>query len=108
MTEDCKHHFRLKTRNLFDRLVRKFGFETIVAIVPASDLITHKRLRNLRKIHSRKKKMQAKDAIDENESDLEESFSVKSRPKRFVNSFYYSWMMEAMSEVVRSDEYTSE
>lgn len=87
MTEDCKHHFRLKTRNLFDRLIRKFGFDTIVAIVPASDMITQKRLRNLRKIQSRKKNMQAKEDTDENESDLETSFTVKSRPKRFVYSF---------------------
>jgi ribosomal RNA-processing protein 12 len=88
MTEDCKHHFRLKTRNLFDRLVRKFGFDTIVAIVPASDVITHKRLRNLRKIQTKKKKnMQAKEDIDENESDLEKSFAVKAHPKRFVYRF---------------------
>jgi ribosomal RNA-processing protein 12 len=97
MTEDCKHHFRLKTRNLFDRLVRKFGFETIVALVPASDMITHKRLRNLRRIHSRKKNMQAKEDIDENESDLEKSFTVKSRPKRFVYSSCYLWVIKAMS-----------
>jgi ribosomal RNA-processing protein 12 len=91
MTEDCKLHFRLKTRNLFDRLVRKFGFETVVALVPASDMITHKRLRNLHKIHNRKKNMQAKEDTDENESDQEKLFTVKSRPKRFVYSFCYSW-----------------
>lgn len=81
MTDDCKHHFRLKTRYLFDRLVRKLGFDTIVAMVPASDVITHKRLRNLRKIQTRKKNMQAKDDVDENESDLEKSFTVKACPK---------------------------
>ena len=84
MTDDCKHHFRLKTRYLFDRLVRKFGFDTIVAMVPASDTITHKRLRNLRKTQARKKNMQAKEDADESESDPEKSFTVKSRPKRFV------------------------
>jgi ribosomal RNA-processing protein 12 len=97
MSEDCKHHFRLKTRNLFDRLVRKFGFDTIVALVPASDTITHKRLRNLRKVQARKKKMQAKEDTDQNESDLEKSFSVKSRPKRFVYSFWLMYVMETLS-----------
>lgn len=87
MTEDCKHHFRLKTRNLFDRLVRKFGFDTIVAIVPASDVITHKRLRNLRKIQAKKRNMQTKENQDENESDPEKSFVVKAQPKRFVYTF---------------------
>jgi ribosomal RNA-processing protein 12 len=87
MTEDCKHHFRLKTRNLFDRLVRKFGFDTIVANVPASDVITHKRLRNLRKIQAKKRNMQAKENQDENESDPEKSFAVKAQPKRFVYTF---------------------
>lgn len=87
MTEDCKHHFRLKTRNLFDRLVRKFGFDTIVAVVPASDVITLKRLRNLRKVQAKKKNMQAKENQDEDESDPEKSFVVKAQPKRFVCTF---------------------
>jgi ribosomal RNA-processing protein 12 len=91
MTEDCKHHFRLKTRNLFDRLVRKFGFDTIVAIVPASDAITHKRLHNLRKIQAKKKKMQAKEDSAENESDPENSFVVRAHPKRFVYRFGIYW-----------------
>jgi len=84
MTDDSKHHFRLKTRYLLDRLVRKFGFDTIVAMVPASDIITHKRLRNMRKMQARKKNMQAKEDADESESDPEKSFTVKARPKRFV------------------------
>jgi ribosomal RNA-processing protein 12 len=93
MTEDCKHHFRLKTRNLFDRLVRKFGFDAIVAVVPASDVITHKRLRNLRKIQTKKKKknMQAKEDSDENENDAEKSFVVRAHPKRFVYRFGMCW-----------------
>lgn len=87
MTEDCKHHFRLKTRNLFDRLVRKFGFDAIVGVIPASDVITHKRLCNLRKIQAKKKNMQAKENQDEDESDPEKSFVVKAQPKRFVYTF---------------------
>lgn len=34
MTEDCKRHFRLKTRYLFDRLVRKFGYDVVKGIIP--------------------------------------------------------------------------
>jgi ribosomal RNA-processing protein 12 len=87
MTEDCKHHFRLKTRNLFDRLVRKFGYGTIVAIIPASDVITHRRLRNLRKLQTKKKNMQAREDPDDNESDAEKMFVVRAHHKRFVHGF---------------------
>jgi hypothetical protein len=58
-----------------------------VAIVPASDVITHKRLRNLRKIQAKKRNMQTKENQDENESDPEKSFVVKAQPKRFVYTF---------------------
>ena len=45
MTEDCKRHFRLKTRYLFDRLVRKFGYDVIKDIIPKDDEMTLKRLK---------------------------------------------------------------
>merc|ERR1712172_138161 len=54
MPDDCRRHFRLKTKYLMERLVRKFSWEFVSSLVPKSDAKTHKGLRNLRKELSRK------------------------------------------------------
>lgn len=56
MTEDCKRHFRLKVRDILTKLIRKYGFEIIANLVPTTDEIMHKRIKNIRKIETRKQK----------------------------------------------------
>ncbi|XP_069705584.1 RRP12-like protein [Periplaneta americana] len=102
MVEDCKHHFRLKTRNLFDRLIRKFGYDAIVSMVPKSDVITHKRLRNLHKIQVRKKKSVQDE--EDNDSDQEKSFTVKSRPKSIEEILADSEESDIETEVTSKDK----
>lgn len=80
MTEDTKRHFRLKCRDILDRLVRKFGYEVIVKLIPESDEVMHKRLKNIRKIQTRKKKLKEMEKGDADEE--EEEFRVKATPKR--------------------------
>ncbi len=86
MSEDCKRHFRLKTRYLFDRLVRKFGYDVVKSIVPKDDVTTQKRLKNIKKIQSRKKRLddERQNDMDDN-SDNEEAedvnFKIRARPK---------------------------
>jgi len=79
MTEDCKRHFRLKVRDILDRLVRKYGCDSITPHIPTTDTVMYKRLRNLRKLHARKKKQ--KDSAADQESESEEEFSVNAKPK---------------------------
>ena len=79
MTEDCKRHFRVTTRNLLDRLVRKFGYDVVASLIPKSDVITHKRLNNLRKIQARKKRLRSEQ--QDEESDTEDMFTMKSHPR---------------------------
>lgn len=81
MTDDCKRHFRLKVRDVLDRLVRKYGCESITPFVPASDTVMHKRLKNLRKLNARKKKLKDEKKQKE-EDDSEEEFMVHTKPKR--------------------------
>lgn len=81
MTEDCKRHFRIKTRNLLDRFVRKYGYDDIVAVVPADDVTMHKRLKNLRKLQARKLKQREKEN-DDSDEDVDNQFLLKSQPKR--------------------------
>ncbi|XP_011315321.1 RRP12-like protein [Fopius arisanus] len=82
MTDDCKRHFRQKVRDILVKLIRKFGTDTIISMVPASDQMMHKRLRNIKKIEMRKQKAkeERKGQNGENERD-EEEFNVKRMPK---------------------------
>ncbi|CAH1969238.1 unnamed protein product [Acanthoscelides obtectus] len=80
MTDDCKRHFRIKTRDILDRLVRKYGCEALTPHVPMSDTVMYKRLRNLRKLNSRKKRRNQQEKEAE-ESSEDEDFTVKAKPK---------------------------
>lgn len=79
MVDDCKRHFRLKTRNILDRLLRKYGCDIIQVHVPPSDTVMLKRLRNMRKINNRKKRDKEEEENQENEhSDGEDDeFAMK-------------------------------
>ncbi|XP_050305349.1 RRP12-like protein [Anthonomus grandis grandis] len=82
MTDDCKRHFRIKVRDILDRIVRKYGAETIMPFVPSDDQIMCKRIKNLRKLNDRKKRTK-KDKKEQDEEDTVsmEDFIVKSKPK---------------------------
>lgn len=83
MTGDCKKHFRLKIRDVLDRLIRKYGFESLTPFIPHNDTVMYKRLRNLRKMNARKKrrKLAEKEGRNDDSSD-DEDFTLKAKPKR--------------------------
>merc|ERR1719369_60092 len=62
MPEDCKRHFRVKTKFLLERLVRKFGWDYISSLVPKSELKMHKRLKNMRKELARRSRRVSEDS----------------------------------------------
>lgn len=80
LIEDCKRHFRLKIRDILDRLIRKYGCESLTPFVPHNDTVMYKRLRNLRKLNARKKRRKLSEKEDELSDD--EDFTVKAKPKR--------------------------
>lgn len=80
MTDDCSRHFRLKIRDILNKLVRKYGSETITPHIPASNTVMYKRLRNIRKLNARKKRQKEGEKDDEDSDD--EQFLVKAKPKR--------------------------
>lgn len=61
MTEDCKRHSRIKTRDILSRLVRWFGGETLLKLVPNKDETLRIRIRNLAKIQVRRQKKRESD-----------------------------------------------
>lgn len=81
MTDDCQRHFRLKTRYLLDRIVQKFGYDMVSAMVPKGDQIMHKRLKNIVKAQARKTKRKAAKEMDEDSDDDDDVFKVRSKQK---------------------------
>lgn len=79
MNEDCKRHFRQKVRDIFTKLIRKYGIGPISSMVPVSDAILHKRLKNINKIEDAKRKKRELERTKKLENDME--FNAKRRPK---------------------------
>ncbi|KAJ1525453.1 hypothetical protein ONE63_010264 [Megalurothrips usitatus] len=83
MAEDCKKHFRKITQYMLDRMMRRYGSDTIERLVPSSDEVMKKRVKNLRKIRARKERIREerlknKLAVDDSE---DEDFTAKARAK---------------------------
>jgi ribosomal RNA-processing protein 12 len=57
MSEDCKRHSRLEIGYFLTRMLRKYGADTVEKLIPSSDEVMLKRLRNMRKLDNRKKRM---------------------------------------------------
>ena len=63
-SHESKGHFRIKVKALMDRMMRKFGYETLLPYTPEED---HKLLVNIRKTRDRKKR--GKQAVGDEEKD---------------------------------------
>lgn len=82
MTEDCQKHFRRKIREILVKLIRKFGYDSIIELLPES----HRKLAvNIRKVENRKKRNKDKksreyQAKDKHEGDEASSSGILRRP----------------------------
>ncbi|KAK3875138.1 hypothetical protein Pcinc_019979 [Petrolisthes cinctipes] len=77
MQDDCQRKFRIKTRDIFDRLLRKFGADYVTALVPKGSVL-EKRLRNLRKAAARKQR--DRDSKKDTQDDQDEEFTSRALP----------------------------
>ncbi|XP_020852477.1 RRP12-like protein [Phascolarctos cinereus] len=66
LTDDMRRHFRMKLRNLFTKLIRKFGFELVKGLLPED---YHRVLVNIRKAEARSKKQRALQQVSVEEED---------------------------------------
>ncbi|XP_046383339.1 RRP12-like protein [Ischnura elegans] len=80
MVDDTKRHFRIPVRHLFERLVRRYGYDAVARVVPESDAVTHKRLNNIRKMQARKKRMRDEGEEDDDNESAADDFQVKAKP----------------------------
>ncbi|KAF4533272.1 hypothetical protein B566_EDAN010507 [Ephemera danica] len=83
MNEDCKRHFRMKTRVLLTKLMRRFGMDVLSSLVPQDDQIMLLRLKNIqkeleRKSRDRKEKQLQGDSEDE---DMDTDFVSHTKSK---------------------------
>ncbi|XP_015188841.1 PREDICTED: RRP12-like protein [Polistes dominula] len=81
MNDNCKRHFRQKVRDIFTKLIRKFSIKVISPMIPTSDVILHKRLKNINKVEQLKKKNKELKKMKKSEKDDDNEFSAKKRPK---------------------------
>ncbi|XP_075699158.1 RRP12-like protein [Rhinoderma darwinii] len=67
INKDVRRHFRAKLKNIFTKLIRKFGFELVKDMLPVD---YHKVLVNIRKAEAKNKKQKAlKQAASEGDDD---------------------------------------
>ncbi|KAL5020867.1 hypothetical protein ScPMuIL_000022 [Solemya velum] len=74
MQDDCRHHFRFKTKDIYTKLVRKFGYETIYGM---SSQNIQKVLVNIHKTQKRLKKKKLEGEEEEEEEDELETFKAQ-------------------------------
>jgi len=79
LKEPMRLHFRTKIKNFFTRLVRKYGFELVVSMVPESE---RKFVSSIHKANERAKRLR-KTSTAMDTSDEDEDTQVKSRPESF-------------------------
>ncbi|XP_068623812.1 RRP12-like protein [Battus philenor] len=80
MSDDCKRHSRTEIGYFLARMTRKYGAETVEKLIPTNDEVMLKRLRNIRKMESRKKRMKD-DKRGQTESDSDADMAVKGTSK---------------------------
>lgn len=81
MAEDCKRHSRTKTRDILARLVRWFGGESLLKLVPNKDETLRTRIRNLAKIQIRHQKKRESDRQSKATTDIS-TFTIGNKQKR--------------------------
>ncbi|XP_033203361.2 RRP12-like protein isoform X1 [Bombus vancouverensis nearcticus] len=81
MNDDCHRHFRQKVRDILVKLIRKYGMETISGMIPASNAMLHKRLKNMNKAEEAKKKKKELRKLKKQENDEDTEFNAKRKPK---------------------------
>lgn len=74
ISNDNHRHFRFKSKELFTRLVRLYGSESISKMVPASH---EKMLTHIRKTEARKKRDKETSRSEHDEGDSDDEFSLK-------------------------------
>ncbi|XP_031825723.1 RRP12-like protein [Nomia melanderi] len=80
INDDCHRHFRQKVRDILVKLLRRYGMQPVSAMIPSTNVMLHKRLKNINKLEEAKKKNKELKKMAEQDKD-EDEFNPKRRPK---------------------------
>lgn len=79
MTKDTKCHCRKEIGYLLKKLCKNFTAEEVVKFVPGDDLVTHKRIKKIRKqLHREGRKRKQKKSEDGDEDDISDMSKNRS------------------------------
>ena len=102
-SHETKGHFRVKVKSLMERMIRKFGYETIVKYTPEVD---HKLLVNIRKTKERKKR--GREMAEEDVANTDVKVISPQEPSNFqatnAQSAYDAVLYGSDSEVSDSED----
>lgn len=68
-SHDHKNHFKIKVRHIFERMIRRFGFDAVYACVGPEDQERGKVLLNVKKRKEQSKKKKAKQRAEADEEE---------------------------------------
>ncbi|KAI9302249.1 NUC173 domain-containing protein [Cunninghamella echinulata] len=101
----CSHQhraFKLKIRHVFERLIRRFGYETISQMVPEED---RKLISNIQKRRLRAKRQKnAKDSDDEDNNEEEHTNRMSAKKVTGYHDAYEEVVYGSESELEGSDD----
>ncbi|KAG0225324.1 hypothetical protein BGX31_007682 [Mortierella sp. GBA43] len=104
-SHEHKGHFKVKVRHIVERLVRRFGYDEIVAFVPEAD---KKLLINIKKRRERAKRKKANasemDMDDANDEGEEEATKKSGKPQATFGSAYEDALYGSESDLSDDDE----
>lgn len=96
ISKENKHHFRTEIRRMFEKMLRRYGFEYVSGFVPESD---QKLLSHIRKAENRKeKKKQTKKLQQESKKRLSseaDSSDEEGHPKNKPKKAQGTWLLES-------------
>ncbi|KAG0206664.1 hypothetical protein BGX28_001912 [Mortierella sp. GBA30] len=86
-SHEHKGHFKVKVRHILERLVRRFGYDDVVAYVPEADKKLLINIKKRRERAKRNKKSGASMDMDEEEEDEEETTKKSNKPLYMQTTF---------------------
>lgn len=96
----CQHqhksHFKVKIRHLFERLIRRFGYEPVAALMPEDD---KKMIVNIQKRRLRAKRRKNANAADDDSDDDEDVSARASAKKGAFQDAYEEVLYGSESEI---------
>lgn len=97
-SKENKHHFRMEIRRMFEKMLRRYGYDYVHSFVPESDqkLLSHIRKAENRKEKKKQAKKKVKNSMEAENSEESEQEEPKHKPKKKNQG---TWLLESEEPV---------